>query len=224
MKDYYSDRLSAERLRQAYEIAPSRIRQYLKTEVDYVLHKIRTTDIALELGCGYGRIVPQIARKVAWVIGIDTSHASLLLGQEMLCALPNCMLIQMNALHLAFRDHAFDKVICIQNGISAFHVNQRDLIRESIRVTKSGGTVLFSTYSDKFWANRLEWFLLQSENGLLGEIDLEKTQNGVIVCKDGFTATTVRPDQFQSLTQQFDVDTHIVEVDESSLFCEIIVH
>jgi len=224
MKDYYNDRLSAERLRRAYEIAPLRIRQYLEAEVDYVLHKIRTTDMVLELGCGYGRIVPQIARKAAWVIGVDTSYASLFLGQEMLSSISNCLLIQMNALNLAFRDHVFDSVICIQNGISAFHVNQRDLIRESIRVTKSGGTVLFSTYSDKFWVNRLEWFLLQSENGLLGEIDLEKTQNGMIVCKDGFTATTVRPDELQSLTQQFDVDTQIVEVDESSLFCEIIVH
>jgi len=224
MNDYYRDKLSAQRLKRAYEIAPPRIQQYLKAEMDYVLQKISTADIVLELGCGYGRIIPQIARKVGWVIGIDTSYASLFLGQEMLGDISNCLLLQMNAIHLAFRNHVFDSVICIQNGISAFHVKHRDLIRESIRVTKSGGTVLFSTYSDKLWEDRLEWFHLQSENGLLGEIDLEKTRDGVIVCKDGFTATTVRPDQFQSLTQQFDLDTRIVEVDESSLFCEITVH
>lgn len=224
MSDYYSDTLSAERLKRAYEIAPGRIQQYLEAEINYVLHKIRTADIVLELGCGYGRIIPHIAKKAAWVIGIDTSYASLRLGQEILSGVSNCLLLQMNALHLAFRDSVFDSAICIQNGISAFHVNQRDLIRESIRVTKSGGTVLFSTYSDKFWEDRLEWFHMQSKNGLLGEIDPEKTRNGVIVCKDGFTATTVRPGQFQLLTQQFDVDTRITEVDESSLFCEILVH
>ncbi len=224
MSDYYSHKLSAERLKRAYEIAPPRIRQYLRAEVNHVLQKIRHGDIVLELGCGYGRIIPQIAKKARRVIGIDTSFESLLLGQQMLSSISNCHLLQMNALHLAFQDHTFDCVLCIQNGISAFHVDQRDLIRESIRVARSGRTVLFSTYSDRFWVGRLAWFRLQSEHGLLGEIDLEKTHDGMIVCKDGFTATTVKPDQFHALTQQLNVDTRIVEVDRSSLFCEIIVH
>jgi 2-polyprenyl-6-hydroxyphenyl methylase/3-demethylubiquinone-9 3-methyltransferase len=223
MSDYYSDKLSAERLKRAYKIAPQRIRQYLEAEVNQVLQKIRSGDMVLELGCGYGRIIPKIAKKAGRVIGIDTSYSSLVLGQEILSGISNCWLLQMNALHLGFCDNVFDSVVCIQNGISAFHVDRVELIRESIRVAKSGGTVLFSSYSEKFWEERLEWFRLQSENGLLGEIDLEKTRDGMIVCKDGFTATTVQPDQFRSLTKQFDVDTQIVEVDESSLFCEITV-
>jgi len=97
------------------------------------------------------------------------------------------------------------------------------LVRESLRVTKPGGTVLFSSYSDRFWEDRLHWFQLQSEAGLLGEIDHEKTGDGVIVCKDGFTATTVEPEEFFSLVEGIDIDTRIVEVDKSSLFCEITV-
>ena len=224
MSGYYSDKLSAERLRRCYEIAPLRVRQYLEAEVNHILQKISPGDVVLELGCGYGRIFPRLAQKAGWVIGIDTSLATLLLGQKMLSGISNYHLLNMNALQLAFRDQIFDRVVCIQNGISAFHVNQRDLIQESIRVAKPGGTILFSSYSDKFWKDRLEWFQLQSEAGLLGKIDHEKTRNGMIVCKDGFTATTVRPHQFLSLTAEFDVATRIVEVDESSLFCEIIPH
>ena len=103
-----------------------------------------------------------------------------------------------------------------------FHVPQRDLILDSIRVTRPGGAIFFSTYSERFWADRLEWFQLQSNAGLVGAIDLQKTRDGVIVCEDGFTATTVSPEQFLSLTAELDVDTQTVEVDESSLFCEII--
>jgi 2-polyprenyl-6-hydroxyphenyl methylase/3-demethylubiquinone-9 3-methyltransferase len=129
----------------------------------------------------------------------------------------------MDAVNLEFGDDYFDAVLCIQNGISAFHVNQTDLIKESIRVAKHGGLILFSSYSSKFWEHRLEWFQLQSEAGLLGEIDYEKTKNGVIVCKDGFTATTVSPEQFESLTSGLkDIHVNITEVDESSIFCEII--
>jgi hypothetical protein len=62
---------------------------------------------------------------------------------------------------------------------------------------------------------------MQAEAGLLGEIDEEKTGAGKIVCKDGFTADTVDEEQFMESTAGFDVRTHIGEIDESSLFCEI---
>jgi 2-polyprenyl-6-hydroxyphenyl methylase/3-demethylubiquinone-9 3-methyltransferase len=128
----------------------------------------------------------------------------------------------MNAVKLGFCDGVFDCVVCIQNGISAFHVDQQALISEGVRVAKAGGTVLLSSYSERFWKNRLEWFELQSKAGLVGEIDYEKTTDGVIVCKDGFTATTVSRDHYLALTAQLDADVRIVEVDESSLFCEIV--
>ena len=130
----------------------------------------------------------------------------------------------MDASQLAFRDRSFDVVVCIQNGISAFQVGRRELIREAMSVTKSGGRALFSSYSEKFWNDRLEWFKAQAEDGLIGEIDFERTGDGVIVCKDGFTASTVSPEEFLVLTENLDADVSIVEVDESSIFCEITRH
>ena len=221
-KGYYSGRLSAERLRRCYEIAPPRIRQYLEAEINHVLQKIRPGDIVLELGCGYGRVMRLLCRKAGSVIGIDTSFSSLLLANQMLRNLPNTLLVQMDAVSLSFCDRTFDLVVCIQNGISAFHVDQEELIREAVRVIRKGGLILFSSYSGSFWRSRLEWFQLQSEAGLLGEIDYEQTGDGIIVCKDGFTASTVETDQFLSLTSGVNADTKIVEVDGSSLFCEII--
>ncbi len=218
---YYSKKLSALRLKQCYEIAPPRVRQYLEAEINHILDRTRPGDHVLELGCGYGRVLLPLAEKVGFVIGIDTSYPNLLLGRQTISSIHNALLLEMNVVQLGFRDRIFDLVVCVQNGISAFHVNPQDLIRESIRVTKPGGTVLFSSDSDKFWDHRLEWFQLQSDAGLLGETDVEKTGGGVIVCKDGFRATTVGPEEFLSLTSDLDAETKIVEVDESSLFCEI---
>lgn len=219
--DYYNDKLSAGRLKQAYDIAPPRVKQYLEAEVDHVAGYIMSGDRVLELGCGYGRILPRLAEKASCVIGIDTSLTSLFMGRELLRDTPNCFLLRMDAIRLGFSDGVFDRVVCIQNGISAFHVSQRELIGESIRVAKPAATILFSSYSERFWEHRLEWFRLQSEAGLLGEIDHEKTGNGVIICKDGFKATTVNPERFVSIVTGFNVDFQIIEVDESSIFCEI---
>jgi len=218
---YYSQMLAAARLKQVYEMAPVRVRQYLDAEVTHVLEKIRPGDLVVELGCGYGRIIPRLAAKAGWVVGIDTSGVSLEYAQETV-DLSNCSFSRMNAVKLAFRDGVFDCVVCVQNGISAFHVDQQALISESVRVAKAGGTVLFSSYSERFWKDRLEWFELQSKAGLVGEIDYEKTMDGVIVCRDGFTTTTVDGDDFLALTAQLDADVRLVEVDESSLFCEIV--
>ncbi|MCL4547701.1 MAG: class I SAM-dependent methyltransferase, partial [Bacteroidetes bacterium] len=144
MSNYYSNKLSAERLKRVYEIATLRIQQYLDAELEHVIKKIRTSDTVLELGCGYGRIFPSLSKKSKSVFGIDTSFSSLQLGKEMFENISNCFFAQMNAVQLAFPDSTFDVVIGIQNGISAFHVNQLDLVRESIRVTKPNGVVLFS--------------------------------------------------------------------------------
>jgi len=159
--------------------------------------------------------------KAKTVFGIDTSRASLFLVEKTIGKIPSLHLSVMNAVELGFSDRKFDRVICIQNGISAFKVNKRKLIEEAIRVTRSGGTILFSSYSERFWEDRLEWFRLQSEYGLIGEIDENVSKDGIIVCKDGFRSDTIGPDEFISLTSTYGIEPIITEVDGSSIFCEI---
>lgn len=223
MSSYYAEKLSAERLRRCYEIAPPRVQRYLDAETEFVQSRIRPTDTVLELGCGYGRVVEKLAERAAAVVGIDTSTSSLKLARELLRSKLNCSLVNMNAAALGFCDAAFDVVACIQNGLSAFKVDQRKLIAESIRVTRPGGRVLFSSYAEEFWPQRLEWFRLQADEGLLGEIDWDATGDGVIVCKDGFRATTSTPRDFDRLMSSFDVRWQIEEVDDSSVFCELVL-
>jgi ubiquinone/menaquinone biosynthesis C-methylase UbiE len=219
MKDYYSDKLAAERLQKCYDLASPRIRRYLEAEVDFLLDHVGAGDLVLDLGCGYGRIMSALARKAGLAVGIDTSFASLTLGKERLAGVSNFRLLQMNAASLGFREKSFDVVACIQNGISAFGEDPRVLVQESVRVARPGGTVLLSTYTDKFWPERLTWFERQAEAGLLGEIDYARTGDGVIVCKDGFRARTFSVRQFEELTSDLNARTEIAEVDGSSLYC-----
>jgi len=64
---------------------------------------------------------------------------------------------------------------------SAFGANQQELFGKAVRVTRSGGTVLFFSYSDRFWEELLKWFEIQAEHGLIGGIDYGSTGNGIIV-------------------------------------------
>ncbi len=177
MADYYSSKLSGQRLRRCYEIAPPRVQRYLQAEIAFVLERISPSFLVLELGCGYGRVVERLAGKARRVVGIDTSRDSLRMAQEYVGLGSPCQFIQMNAaapiMNLL--------VIC------------------------------------------LGWFRTQAQHGLIGPIDEQATGGGVIVCKDGFRATTVSPDEFTSLLAEYPLPPKIIEVDRSSLFCEIAV-
>jgi 2-polyprenyl-6-hydroxyphenyl methylase/3-demethylubiquinone-9 3-methyltransferase len=109
--------------------------------------------------------------KGANAVGIDTACESLVYAKRKWMLEDYNNLLQMNASKLGFHDDKFDVVVCIQNGISAFKLEPLRLVQECIRITKPAGVCLFSSYCEEFWESTLEWFQLQSEEGLLGEIN-----------------------------------------------------
>ncbi len=220
---YYAEKLSGERLRCCYEIAPARVKQYLQAEIDHVLSRLQPDDAVLEMGCGYGRVACELLKKASRVVGIDTAVESLDLGRQLAGPGWPCEFLGMDATAMSFPDNLFDVVLCVQNGICAFGVDKALLVQEAVRVCRSGGRILFSSYAEQFWPHRLAWFELQAAYGLLGDIDYDSTGNGVIVCKDGFRAGFMRPEDFQVLWLQLGLTPDIREVDDSATFCESVV-
>jgi ubiquinone/menaquinone biosynthesis C-methylase UbiE len=222
MSKYYSDSLSGNRLKRCYDLAPPRVRQYLSKEIKVVRERIRPGDRVLELGCGYGRVLKELRSESELLVGIDNSVKSLLYGKRTYLKSDGALLICMDAGRLGFHDKIFDLVYCIQNGISALGIEPAVLIKETLRVTKPNGKLILSSYSDKFWDDRLKWFRIQAKHGLIGEIDYSKTKEGIIVCKDGFKATTFTSAQFKKLLSGTGKEYTLFEIDDSSLFCEIV--
>ena len=221
MNSYYAEKLSGLRLKRCYEVSSPRIRQYLEAEIRHVLDSLQPGDTVLELGCGYGRATFRLVEVARFAVGIDNALDNLNLARELANPGSRCEFLGMDALHLGFTDGVFDAVICIQNGICAFRIDQEALLKEALRVTRSGGRVLLSTYSDRFWQDRLEWFEAQAAEGLVGPIDHDASGNGVIACKDGFRSGRASPVGFRVLCSGLGYNPDIKEVDGSSVFCRI---
>jgi len=217
---YYAAKLSGERLRRCYEIAPPRVREYLRAEIAFVRERLSAADRVLELGCGYGRVALELAKTAGRVVGIDTSSESLALARRLAGDGTRCEFLEMDAADLRFADGGFDVVVCVQNGICAFNADPVRLVREALRVTQPGGRALFSTYSSRFWEHRLRWFEAQAAEGLLGAIDHDETRGGVIVCEDGFRAGMLAPEELAGLGRAVGRAPTITEVDGSSVFAE----
>lgn len=223
MHSYYAETLSGVRLRRCYELAPRRVQQYLEAEIEFVVQRIEPTHRVLELGCGYGRVLARLAASAAYVVGVDTSLPSLQLARQLLSNGASYGLTRMDAGGLGVRDAQFDMVVCIQNGAAVFGVDPGQLAGEAARVARRGGTILMSSYAAGFWEHRLEWFRIQAEHGLVGEIDESRTGNGVIICRDGFAAGVMTPEDFQRIAARCELECRITEIDGSSLMCEMAV-
>jgi 2-polyprenyl-6-hydroxyphenyl methylase/3-demethylubiquinone-9 3-methyltransferase len=217
---YYSEKLNADRLFQVYQSDIPQVRTYLRAETDFVRSRLRGDERVLELGAGYGRIMKELAPYAASITGIDLSERTVELGREYLRECPNCSLLVMNA-HSPVFSGTFDGVLCLQNGLSAMKGDPENLVRQAVRLLSPGGRAYFSTYSPKFWDYRLAWFQEQARKGLLGEIDMEKTGNGIIVCKDGFTATTFGRSELERLGEISGLPFVVEEADGSSIFLTV---
>ena len=217
MSNYYEQSLNSTKLFQVYQTKYPRIKRYFDEEIDFVRRNLNGNEKVLEVGAGYGRIIKELAPFAASIVGIDISESSVELGKDYMKGCPNCSIQVMDAHNLEFGEE-FDVVLCLQNGLSALKGQPMHLIGQCLKVLIPGGRAYFSTYSAKFWKHRLAWFHEQADKGLLGEIDLEKTQDGMIVCKDGFVAITFSEDELRKLGEESGCHYRIEEVDESSLF------
>ncbi len=223
VRAYYTDRLAGDRLARCYELAPPAVRRYLEGELAHIRAAIRPGDRVLELGCGYGRVLVTLAPVAAFVVGIDLSLASLAVAARSRPRDLRFRLAVMDASRPAFRPGSFDLVCCPQNGISAFHVDQRRLLESAVRATVPGGIVQFYSYAEEFWEDRLAWFRLQAAEGLVGEIDEAATGDGTIVCRDGFEATTVSAERFAELARGLGRSISVGVLGHASVVCEIAV-
>ena len=219
-KNYYAQGLHSEKLHQVYQTKIPEVLQYFDAEIEFIRGQMRGNEKVLELGAGYGRVMKKLAPHVGYIVGIDISRDTVDFGKKYLKDVSNTLLKVMDANKLDLEEK-FDVVLCLQNGLSAMKNEGRHLVDQALSVLSGGGKAYFSSYSPKFWAHRLAWFQEQAAKGLLGEIDLEKTKNGIIICKDGFMATTHTEEDFRKLGESTRHEYHVEEVDRSSVFLVI---
>ena len=215
--NYYAQKLNSQKLYLVYDTKIPRVRQYLDKEIDFVRQRLCGDEKVLELGAGYGRILKELSASVKSLLGIDVSEESVAFGKEYLKEFANVSLMVTDAHNLDFEEK-FDVTLCLQNGLSALKGSASSLVNGCVKALKKEGRAYFSTYSDKFWDYRLTWFEEQADKGLLGQIDKNQTKKGVIVCQDGFRATTFTEKDFIELGKAFGRKYEIQEIDESSLF------
>ena len=101
---------------------------------------VHSTDVVLEIGCGVGRVAPELAPRVAEWIGTDISGNMVAHARRRLAALPNVRLIELADVGLAeIPSASIDVVYCTVVFMHLYEWDRFKYIAEAHRVLKPGG-------------------------------------------------------------------------------------
>jgi SAM-dependent methyltransferase len=115
-------------------------KHYLKRYI----HRLRKSDIVLDVGCGIGRFAFRFADVCGEAIGIDLSEEAIKICNEKAKKYPNTNFRVMNVTNLEFDKETFDYVFCITSVSAITDIGSFvKAIKEILRVTKKPGTIIF---------------------------------------------------------------------------------
>jgi ubiquinone/menaquinone biosynthesis C-methylase UbiE len=101
---------------------------------------LHSTDVVVEIGCGVGRIAPEVAPRVARWIGTDISANMLEHARRRLSGLPNVQLVELADVGLAeLPDASIDVVYCTVVFMHLYEWDRYKYVAEAHRVLKPGG-------------------------------------------------------------------------------------
>ena len=102
-------------------------------------------ELALDFGCGAGRVTRGLAKYFQQCYGVDISETMIALAKELNQSIANCKFVQSTDEHLhLFSDGYFDMIytdIVLQHMPSRFLI--KSYISEFLRILKDGGLLVF---------------------------------------------------------------------------------
>lgn len=154
--DQYGDRWYT-----AYDDPIALLRAEGRLKAKWVISRIPSTSLILDVGCGAGFLCNQLAAQGHKVTGIDQSASSLQVAATH-DPTRSVRYVQGDALQLPFEDASFDVVT---NMDFLEHVDRPEIsVRECARVLKPGGLFFYHTFN-RSWLSHLfviksvEWFV-----------------------------------------------------------------
>ena len=157
--------------------------------------------VGLDVGCGSGALTIACAKRnpQATMVGIDRWGAEYASFSKALCernaeaeGVSNVSFEKGDAVHLDFPDETFDAVTSnyVYHNISG--VDKQELLRETLRVLRKGGTFAIHDLMSKMRYGDMERFAQKLRNEGYQEVELIHTDDGLFMSKMEATKLMLR--------------------------------
>ena len=187
------------------------VKQYLKNVHEYLIDNIRGNVLVLEVGCGTGKFIKEIANQVDKIIGIDVSKKLIEKARNTLKEVKNIKLIAADIDDVKIPKNFFDFVISmwtlpnIDNPIS--------FIKKMKVALKPGGSIFVDTYSEKATPIRIKMY----KKGGLTVLGHDKKD---IFIKEGLTEKIYTEKDLKKLFETAGIDVKIIKIHKLGYLCK----
>ncbi len=136
---------------------PDSYRKWFQEEKLY-LNGIITNDAkVLEVGCGDGRSISDIATRTKNVTGIDYDLTAVSKASQRFSSEKTIKIIKADATNLPFENETYDFVICMVTFVN-FDDKKQVALSEMKRVLKKGGKIIISAFSEDALEERMKLY------------------------------------------------------------------
>lgn len=172
------------------DAAPAAVGAWFRAEIEFVAALIRSRARVLDVGCGSGRVVRDLASCGRVLVGVDINPTAV---REAQCRLRGARSVHAHVLvgdgaALPFAAATFDAVTFLINTLGNFGERKAAFLREAWRVLRAGGVLIASVYS--LAADRIQrrWYGELCRLGIMGPVDEERSSPHVLATRDGYVS------------------------------------
>jgi SAM-dependent methyltransferase len=184
------------------------LREYINIELDYITNiKDLKNKTFIDVGAGYGRVLPQLSRIGKNVLAVELDEHMLKELKNVSSEYGNISIVNADAQNLSEALNGFDMknpvVICLQNSLGTPYGDPFKIISEMIRVASDNkGELIISLFTQESLKD-YGISIYDSISGLVGEPDLEKTdfKNGNFISKTGYRGHWWTPEERDKIIQ-----------------------
>ena len=202
--------------------------EYQREELVYLTTRIEQSGnkIFVDVGAGYGRVLPELSRVGKRVIAVDIDEELLGELRRRAQGLPNVHVVQgdANQLRELLKDQDLEKpvIICLQNSLGTWKGDPRKVLEEMKRIAQErGGEIVLSLFCQEGLRDQGVPMYRELVE-LVGEPDLKRTDfdKGIFRSKFGYQSRWWTKEQRQKIVESLEG----VKVAEISTDAYYIVH
>lgn len=180
-------------------------RQLSSNEIDAVGEYLKPDFIVLDIGCGWGREIKELAPLCKKMVGLDNDLNEIATAKDYLVGVPNVELLVGDITHTDFGDASFDVVFGVGNTLGNLDEAKLISLQEMKRLVKDDGHILLTVYSKEADAERRRSYSQLEIGYAVGDA-------GEIRFEDGLVSESFSVEELQSLFQQADLKVKVVSL------------
>jgi ubiquinone/menaquinone biosynthesis C-methylase UbiE len=192
---------------------PKSVKKFFDAESCFLINNVPENSILLDAGCGWGRHLSLISKKLSEGVGIDTDKKRIKESKIYLKGKKNIRTFLANIYSIPFSECCFDIVICMNNTFGNLY-NHKLALKEMLRVLKDDGTLLISVHSDKMSEEKIDWY---KKIGLKNP----RLNRNIVITDDGFYSYCFSKDYLKNLFSTFKIKYKIHALTSKSYLCEL---